>query len=226
MGKILKGDDFKKRLDLQTKVDLEDRADLFEVDETSSIVSKEVLENQGKARSIIEEARAEAQLIKQEAKQVLDQVKAEMEKSRAQGEEWGYQDGLAQALEYLNKIHLLREKMFQNIEPQVVKLVYEIVERLIGQTFKEKESIIIGVIRQALEAAIGNKILIRINPADYEKVKEQQALLLSRVDATKTISFKEDDSVHVGGCIVESEIGTIDAQIDTQLTAVRKALGL
>jgi flagellar biosynthesis/type III secretory pathway protein FliH len=108
----------------------------------------------------------------------------------------------------------------------VVKLVFAIAEKVIGQQMKENDQAILGVVSQALDSAIGNKILVRVHPSDYEKLKAQEAQLLSQVEATKTISFKEDDSVKVGGCIVESEIGTVDAQLDTQLSAIKKALGL
>jgi flagellar biosynthesis/type III secretory pathway protein FliH len=38
--------------------------------------------------------------------------------------------------------------------------------------------------------------------------------------------FREDESIIPGGCIVETEVGTIDAQIDTQLKAIKKALNI
>jgi len=227
MAKILKGDDYKKRIDLKTKVEFEDRASsLFEVAEPSVVVSKEVLDTQTKARAILEEATSEAAQIKREAKEILDQVKEEMEKSKKKGEEQGFQEGLGRALEYLNKIHLLREKMFQNLEPQVVKLVFNIVEKVIGQQLKDGDAAIIGVVRQALDAALGQKIIVRVNPADFEKVKAQEVLLLSKVEPSKAVSFKEDDQVKMGGCVVESEVGTIDAQLETQIGAIKKALGL
>jgi flagellar assembly protein FliH len=226
MGKILKGDDFKKRMDLKTKVQFEDRVDVFDDSESSVVVSKDVLDAQSKARSILEEAKLEASQIKKEAKELLDQVKDEMEKSRKKGEEWGYQDGQAKALEFLNKIHLLKEKMFQNIEPQVVKLVFAISEKVIGRQMKENDQAILGVVKQALDSAIGNKIVVKVHPSDFEKLKAQENELLSKVEATKTISFKEDEAVKAGGCMVESEVGTVDAQLDTQLSAIKKALGL
>jgi type III secretion system HrpE/YscL family protein len=225
MGKILKGEDYKKRIDLKTKVEFEDRANVFDVAEPSVVVSREALDTQAKVRGILEEATAEAAQIKKEARELLGQVHEEMEKSKKKGEEQGFQEGLGRALEYLNKIHLLREKMFQNVEPQVVKLVFNIAEKVIGQQIQESDAIL-GVVRQALDAAIGQKIVVRVNPSDYQKVKEHEATLLSRVEATKTISFKEDDAVKMGGCVVESEVGTIDAQLDTQVAAIKKALGL
>src|SRR4030095_5308303 len=217
MAKILKGDDYNKRIDLKNKVDFGDRAsNLFDVaDEPSMVVSKETLDTQTKGRAILEEASAEAAQIKKSARDLLDQVKEEMEKSKKKGEEQGFQEGLGRALEYLGKIHLLREKMFSNLEPQVVKRVSNIVEKVIGQQLKDGDAAIIGVVRQALDAALGQKIIVRVNPADFEKVKSQEPLLLSKVESSKTVSFKEDDSVKMGGCIVESEVGTIDAQLET-----------
>ena len=227
MAKILKGDDYNKRIDLKTKVEFEDRAsNIFDEAEPSTVFSKETLDTQTKARAILEEATAEAAQIKRGAKEILDQVKEEMEKSKKKGEEQGFQEGLGRALEYLSKVHLLREKMFANLEPQVVKLVFNIVEKVIGQQLKDGDAAIIGVVRQALDAALGQKITVRINPADFEKVKSQESLLLSKVDASKTVSFKEDDMVKMGGCVVESEVGTIDAQLETQIGAIKKALGL
>jgi len=49
---------------------------------------------------------------------------------------------------------------------------------------------------------------------------------LQKVESGKTLVFREDDTVKVGGCVVETDIGTIDAQLDTQLNAIKKALAL
>lgn len=226
MAKIVKSGEYKKQIDLKTKVDFEDRADLFDITEPSGVVSKDVFEAQGRARTILEEAKAEAAQIKKEAKEILEQVKEEMEKSKKEGDARGFQEGLARALEYLNKLHLLREKMFRDVEPQLVKLAYGIAEKVIGQQIRENDMTIVEVVRQALDAAGGYKVIIRLHPKDLVNIKAHENLLLSQVEATKTISFKEDEAIKQGGCIIESEVGTIDAQLDTQLNALKKALAL
>ncbi len=226
MGKIVKSSEYKQKVDLKTKVEFEERGNFFEVSEPSGVISKDVLDAQGKARAILEEARAEANKIKKEAKEILEQVNDEMEKSRREGDARGYQEGLARALEYLHKLYSLREKMFEDIEPQVVKLSFSIAEKIVGQEIRENDMAILGIVKQALDSAIGYKILVRLNPVDYLKIKSQEKSLLSKVEAGRTVSFKEDESVKIGGCVVESEIGAIDAQLDTQLSAIKKALGL
>lgn len=226
MGKIVKSSEYKQRIDLKTKVDLEERANFFDVSEPSGVISKDVLDAQGKVRLILEEAREEAKKIKSEARETLAQVQEEMERSRKQGDQRGYQEGMARALEYLNKLYALRDKMFEDIEPQVVKLSFSIAEKILGQQIQENDKTILGIVKQALDSAIGYKILVKLNPADYTQIKSQESLLLAKVEPSRTISFREDESVKPGGCIVESEIGAIDAQLDTQLNAIKKALGL
>lgn len=226
MGKIVKSSEYKQKIDLQTKVDLQERTNLFDVSEPSGVITKDLLNAQGKARGVVEEAREESQKIKREAREILGQVNDEMERSKKIGEEKGYQEGLSRALEYLNKLHVLRGKMFEDIEPQVVKLSFSIAEKIVGQQIKENDMAILGIVKQALDAAIGYKILVKVNPEDYVKIKSQEKNLLSKMETGRTVSFKEDDTVKLGGCVVESEVGAIDAQLDTQLAAIKKALGL
>jgi flagellar biosynthesis/type III secretory pathway protein FliH len=99
MATIFKGSEYKKTVDLKTKVALEEPTSIFDVAEPSGVVSKEAFEAQGKARLILEEARGEAAQIKKAAKEILGQVKEEMEKSKKAGFEKGFQEGLNQALQ-------------------------------------------------------------------------------------------------------------------------------
>lgn len=224
MAKIVKSDDFKRKVDLKTRVDFEDRADFFEEVKLSPIVSKKSMKDQGEVRSVLEEARDEALKIKKEARELLEQVQQETERARREGDARGYQEGLERALEYLSKIHLLREKMFQDIEPQVLKLVFEIVEKILQQKLEE-DQVVLGIVKKAIESAMGNKMLVRIHPEDLKTIKENEALLLSKLDSSRTVSFREDELIKRGGCVVETEVGAMDAQLHTQLSAIKKAMG-
>ncbi|PIU55892.1 MAG: flagellar assembly protein FliH, partial [Deltaproteobacteria bacterium CG07_land_8_20_14_0_80_38_7] len=82
------------------------------------------------------------------------------------------------------------------------------------------------VVRQALERSLGDRITVRLNPQDYKTIIENQFEFKDVLDRTKRLHFKEDDTIAQGGCIVETEVGTIDAQIQTQMEAIRKALEL
>ena len=226
MAKILKGDEFKKRMNLQDRIDTDLSSSFGGATEVGGVIDREVLDASGRAKQILEEARGDAGRVKAEAKEVLAQVQEEMERSRKQGHELGYQEGLQQGLEMLHRVKELRQKLFDDNEREMVKLVFEIAEKIIGREFRENDKAIMNVIRLAVSDAVGDKIVVHLNPQDYEKVKKNEAELMSKIESGKTLVFREDDTVKIGGCVVETDIGTIDAQLDTQLNAIKKALGL
>jgi len=226
MAKILKGDEFKKRLNLQDRIESDLPSSFGGATEVGGVIDREVLDASGRARQIIEEAKGDAARIKAEAKEVLAQVQAEMERSKKEGHDLGYQEGLQQGLEMLQRVKELRQKLFDDNEREMVKLVFEIAEKIIGREFRENDKAIMNVIRLAISDAVGDKIVVHLNPQDYEKIKKNEAELTQKIESGKTLVFREDDTVKIGGCVVETDIGTIDAQLDTQLNAIKKALGL
>jgi len=226
MAKILKGEEFKKRLNLQDRIDSDLGSSFGSSTEVGGVIDREVLDASGRARQILEEAKGDAGRVKEEAKDLLAQVQVEMERSKKQGYDLGYQEGLQQGLEMLQRVKELRQKLFDDNEREMVKLVFEIAEKIIGREFRENDKAIMNVIRLAVSDAVGDKIVVHLNPQDYEKIRKNEAELLQKVESGKTLVFREDDTVKVGGCVVETDIGTIDAQLDTQLNAIKKALGL
>jgi flagellar assembly protein FliH len=67
------------------------------------------------------------------------------------------------------------------------------------------------------------QITVRVNPADIEQMREHRDELLALGDV-KTMRVIEDQRVDRGGVILETDSGSVDAKISTQLTEVRKIL--
>lgn len=226
MAKIFKGDEFKKRMNLKDRLEADLPMTGGAAHDLGRVVDRELLDASSKSKEIFEEARQEALRVRSEAKELLEQVREEMEKSRQAGREQGYQEGLEQGLELLVKVKELRQKLFDDNEREMVRLVFAIAEKIIGREFSENDKAIMNVIRLAVSDAVGDKIFVKLNPQDYENIKKNEHELMQKIEGGKTLVFKEDDSVKLGGCLVETEIGTIDAQLDTQINAIKKALGL
>lgn len=225
--KILKGSELKKRKSLAEKVKAGESsiADVF-VDDTGGVINKKVLDAQSRARQIIEEANILAAKIRAEAEEILSQVKAEMEKSKAKGFNEGREEGLGEATSLLVRLEAIKEKFYNSAEADIIRLVMAIAEKVIGRIVHENTEAIKSIVKQALESALGEKIVIRLNPNDYKVVTANDFEFRDMLDRTKRITFKEDDSITRGGCVVETEVGTIDARLETQLKAIRKALEL
>ncbi len=190
------------------------------------VLNKKVLDASEKAKAVINEAVEEAERIRSEAREVMGHVEAEMEKAKTDGYEIGREEGLVTVTEEATKLQALREEFYKNAEPEIIKLVMMISEKVIGKMVRENEDTIKSIVRQAVDSSLGERITVRLNPEDYKTVTNDELEFKDILDRTKRIFFKEDDSITKGGCIVETEVGTIDARLETQLKAIRKALEL
>ncbi len=226
MGKILKGDDYKKKMNLQDRIDSDTSSSVGPMPGMGGVINRELLGAGEQAKQIIVEAGQEAAHIKSEAQELLVQVAEEMEKAKKEGFDQGYQEGVQQGMELLIRVKELRAKLFADNEREMIKLIFAIAEKIIGREFSENDKAIMNVIRLAVSDAVGEKIYLKVNPKDYENIKKNEKELYENLESGISLIFREDETIKPGGCTVETEIGTIDAQLDTQLHAIKKALGL
>ena len=221
MTKILKGRDLRDKPGVSEPVP---RRHVGIIQEEGGVLDHRVLSASQKAEIIIEEAEAEAQKIRSEAEAVKNQIEKEREDARNEGFSKGKMEGLATVTEKLMTLEKKKEEFFASAEPEIIKLVMAVAEKVIGQIASERPEVVKDVVKQALERSLGDRIVVKLNPEDYRKITDEHYEFRDVLDRTKRIHLKEDETIMKGGCVVETEVGTIDAQIDTQLEAIRKAL--
>lgn len=190
----------------------------------TQVIHKRVMDASEKANSIIESAEKGAAKILNEANAVLEKSKRDREDAIKKGYAEGESKGLAQVTEKLIALSALRGEFYNQAESEVIKLVMTIAEKVIGRIANENIELIRSVVHQALEGAIGDRITVKMNPEDYANLVAADHEFKDVIDRTRRLMLREDESISKGGCVVETEVGTIDAQIETQLDAIRKAL--
>ena len=188
------------------------------------VIKKPVLEATHQAEAILLQAKQEAQRILKQASEALQSALKQVESQKQQGLDQGYQEGLGQVTELITKARYEHEKILQEAEGEVVGLVMQIAEKIIGR--EVEKGAIVDIVKRALQGAVGQKIIVRLHPDDLVKIREKEAELKNMLDHQQTLQLREDEGVELGGCLVETEVGTIDAQLATQMESIKKALGL
>jgi len=223
VGKIVKKSDAEKKRGAKPHATAARRgAELMP--DSGGIVHRKVIDAGKEAERILSQADADARRIREDADRVLKESEVKAQDAIKKGYAEGESKGLAQVTEKLMSLERLKGEFYQNAEPDVIKLVMSIAEKVIGRIVLENKEMIRSVVHQALEKAIGDRITVKLNPIDYKQIMEGDHQFRDVIDRTRRLIFREDESILPGGCIVETEVGTIDAQIDTQLKAIRKAL--
>jgi len=125
----------------------------------------------------------------------------------------------------VEQIELERQKMVMENEKEVLKMVMTIARKVIKKETEIDPEIIIRVARDALkQIADARKIVIKVNPLDWKKVKEKRQEILPPEISQDSIQIEEDKSIQRGGCIVKTEKEIIDARIDQQISEIEKVL--
>ncbi|PRC93912.1 Flagellar biosynthesis/type III secretory pathway protein [Solimicrobium silvestre] len=130
-----------------------------------------------------------------------------------------YTSGLRQLEELTQNMNDTVQRSLDESEDMMVSIVFESVCKIIGDTLTTREGVV-AVVEEALARIRGkSSVIIRVNPLDLELIEESAAFgVASEAD------WRADEGVAMGGCMIESEYGTLDARIDTQLNQLKRVL--
>jgi flagellar assembly protein FliH len=145
----------------------------------------------------------------------------------------GFEYGLEKAQEQvqqlsiaLNELLTARDQAMQAAMNDIGQMAIMVAEKLIKQEVAADPDIVLNVTAETIkEMGKGHQsLIIKVNPADLNLVKENMPKLYPYGDSKTSIIVLEDDTVEWGSCIVETNTGVIDARFSTQLAILKKAL--
>ena len=175
-----------------------------------------------RAKEILEEAQRKTAFLEREA----------YEKGFEQGEKDGLNLGqkkIARSVEQierlLNEIGNLKQEILKQFEKEILALVYSIAEKIIHRKIEQDDTIIHEAVLEAMHAVTEkSRIVIKINPEDFESVERIKPELFSTFKDLKSVVVTPDQSVSRGGCLLETPYGDIDAGVEARLDKIRQSL--
>lgn len=191
------------------------------IDDAARSAESVVDEAHDRARALIEAANAQVETIAHEARR----------EAHADGFAAGSQSAQDEIAELLATLRDLveatrneRHVLIASAEPELVRLAIGIAERVLHQQIALDNGVVVEMAKSAITRIVDReKITVRVNPGDMERMREYRDDLLALGDV-KTMLVIEDQRVDRGGVILETDAGSVDAKIATQLTEVRKIL--
>lgn len=187
------------------------------------ISAQELIDNaKEEAIRIVEEAKEQAELIKQET----------FQEASKKGYEEGYEQGLIDIKEQKDQLELKRQKMvldYQNhleqMEPMLVDAITTVVQSVFKVKFEDNRNMILHLLKIALGQIESSKdFIVKVSKADYPFVlKYKEVLEKATVQATN-INIMEDIGLTKNQCLIETDGGVFDCGLDVQLDNLTKTL--
>ena len=97
----------------------------------------------------------------------------------------------------------------------MVEMVVSLAKKVIHFEFSTRDNAVQEMIRLAVQSVLDREsMVIKINPADKGYAESFRPELHHLFSEIKNITFEAHSGVERGGCIVETNFGVVDAQID------------
>ena len=168
----------------------------------------------------------EADALLAAAKKQAEEMEQKAREAYEQKREEGYRDGMEEGkLEHAEKMMetiLSSVEFIEGIEDTLVSVVNQAIRKIIGD-MDDKERIV-RIVRTALNTVRGQqKVTVRVAPADEAAVSEALAAMTAGSSGSAFLTIVADARLPRDSCILESELGVVDASLETQLKALENA---
>ena len=110
-------------------------------------------------------------------------------------------------------------------ETALVETAVAIADKLVRGQLQQRPEAAVNVISDTVRLAMGSTSLqIQLNPVDLESLGEGVRTLVRDSIPNATVELNADASISAGGCVVTTENGQIDAQLETMLERIASEL--
>jgi flagellar assembly protein FliH len=154
------------------------------------------------------------------------------EEGVSQGYEKGYQDGMAQFSEMITsfsnaigEVAKQREALVQENIDSINRFVQAYSEKLVGPLAETSIQFVFHNISKALqEVHRAVKLKVIVSQKDYESIQAVESDFKSLFGPTQEVELIKDLHMSAGGCLLETELGNVDATLESQVAILKQEL--
>ena len=167
------------------------------------------------AQALLDNAHAQAAAIMAGAQAAFE---AERQRGYADGKQEALMDQAEKMIETVGRT----VEYFANVENEMIDLVMLAVRKVVDG-FDDREKVMV-VVRNALAVVRNQKqMTLRLHPDEVEVVRERINDILAAYPGVGYLDLVADSRLGRGCCILESEIGMVEASLEGQIAALRGA---
>lgn len=220
-------------------------------EEANSIIEKSKQASFNELQKATEEANRKMEQLKTDSERELERGKFEAEKiikeaelkaseieheaykrGHESGRDEGYKDGQSEVMRLIDRLATVvakavdvRDEIISSSEKLMTEMILMIARKVIKDEIVERREVVINNIKEAMRRIKDrDRINIRVNFADLDMTTAHKDELIKMMETLKKINIYEDSRIERGGCIIETDIGAIDARISVQLDAIEEAI--
>lgn len=193
---------------------------------------------------VVQRAEAYLNKVKQQAQQILVEARQEADAVREQARVSGMQQAKQEAQaglralvnEQVNVLLPAIQSQFEELnkakdawlhrwEQDAVKLALRIAERVVASEIERRPEVAADLTREALELlSQAKQVEVQLHPDDHRLLEDHLEQIQAGIGKVASVQFVTNSDVRRGGCVVLSEHGEVDQNIDTRIERISEEL--
>ena len=162
--------------------------------------------------------------VKAEAAEFRKEVAVEAEKTKERAFEEGFQEGLTSLNKHLFALDKELKELREELQKKILQLSLKAARKIIGDELKIHPDRIVDIVLTSLKPVTQHrKIIIYVNKNDLDAIEESKPQIRKTFEHLESLSVQERDDIEPGGCMIETEAGIINAQLENQWRALESA---
>ncbi|MEW5693115.1 MAG: FliH/SctL family protein [Candidatus Hydrogenedentota bacterium] len=195
--------------------------------------NNKIVEAERKEKEILELAQNEKQKIITEANSEKQRIIEEFQK---QGYDSGYKQGfekiskealslLKQADKVLEKSLAIKHYIIDTARGDLLNVIRLICNKILHKEISLSPEVITPRVEYALKKLQEKeKIVVRIHPDSIPELEGHREHFYKEIRGLDHLVFKEDPSLELGDCILETDFGSIDSRVESEVLEITERL--
>ena len=168
-------------------------------------------------------------MVKQEASEFTKQTAIDAEKTKDLAFQEGFQEGLISLNQHLLKLDEELKMIRTQVQEKILPLALKAARKLVGEELKLHPDRVVDIVLTSLKPVTQHKkIVIYVNKAETLAInnpgsKKNKPKIKKIFEHLESLSIQERSDIEPGGCIIQTEAGIINAQLENQWLALEAA---
>ena len=184
---------------------------------SKKVIPKEAFSKLLSAEEVLNKIKEDAEKYRQEVVQECEEIKAQAQR---EGYAAGYDAWVKQIAKLEDEIGKVHDEMHKLIMPIALKAA----KKMVASELETNQEAILNIVMNTLKSvAQHKKIVLYVNKEDYETIETNKNKIKELFEALESLSIRERDDVEQGGCVIETEVGIINAQLQDRWRTLEAA---
>jgi type III secretion protein L len=187
-----------------------------DIDPATRIVRASDLAAWVDAQAVVDAARAQAE-------EIVAGAQAAFDAERRRGYEEGREQARREGTQHMAQMLARTDRYFEQVEERLVTLVMQAIRKIVHD-YSNEERVVHSVRNAMAEVRNRKQITLRVHPSHVDQVRSKTAQLLADYPGVSLLDVLGDARMGEDSCLLECDIGVVEASTEGQLAALETAL--